>query len=116
MSPSSAGRYSPELWQAYVKANKARGRQEGGAAGAAAAPVFVLLVHAATLLSLQHTHTHTHTTHTQHIHHQAYTEKVVEECATDADYVWIHDYHLLAMPSLLRKRFNKIRCGGTTGQ
>lgn len=63
MSPSSAGRYNAELWQAYVKANK------------------------------------------------AFTEKVVEECATDADYVWIHDYHLLVMPSLLRKRFNKIRCG-----
>ncbi|GBF90542.1 trehalose-6-phosphate synthase phosphatase, partial [Raphidocelis subcapitata] len=63
MSPSSAGRYCAELWQAYVKANK------------------------------------------------AFTERVVEECATDADTVWIHDYHLLAMPSLLRKRFNKIRCG-----
>lgn len=50
-----------------------------------------------------HTHAHAHA-------HQAFTEKVVEECATDADYVWIHDYHLLVMPSLLRKRFNKIRC------
>lgn len=45
---------------------------------------------------------------------QAFTEKVVEECATDSDYVWIHDYHLLVMPSLLRKRFNKIRCACQT--
>ena len=42
---------------------------------------------------------------------QAFMEKVVEECATDTDYVWIHDYHLLVLPSLLRKRFNKIRLG-----
>jgi hypothetical protein len=49
--------------------------------------------------------------HTTHTAPQAFTEKVVEECATDADFVWIHDYHLLVLPSLLRKRFNKIRCG-----
>ena len=23
----------------------------------------------------------------------------------------MHDYHLLVLPSLLRKRFNKVRCG-----
>jgi hypothetical protein len=37
-------------------------------------------------------------------------KKVVEEFVTDTDYVWIHDYHLLVLPSLLRKSFNKIRC------
>ncbi|KAF8070915.1 TPS5 [Scenedesmus sp. PABB004] len=42
---------------------------------------------------------------------KSFMEKVVEECASDTDYVWIHDYHLLVLPSLLRKRFNKIRCG-----
>lgn len=42
---------------------------------------------------------------------QCYAEKVVEESATDTDFVWIHDYHLLVLPSLLRKRFNRIRCG-----
>lgn len=40
-----------------------------------------------------------------------FTEKVIEESATDTDFVWIHDYHLLVLPSLLRKRFNRIRCG-----
>ncbi len=35
----------------------------------------------------------------------------MEESATDTDFVWIHDYHLLVLPSLLRKRFNRIRCG-----
>ncbi|GIL85506.1 hypothetical protein Vretimale_13398 [Volvox reticuliferus] len=42
---------------------------------------------------------------------KVFCEKVVEESATDTDYVWIHDYHLLVLPSLLRKRFNRIRCG-----
>jgi trehalose 6-phosphate synthase/phosphatase len=27
------------------------------------------------------------------------------------DYVWVHDYHLLVLPSLLRKRFHRIKCG-----
>lgn len=63
MAPQSSGRFDLELWQAYVKANK------------------------------------------------AFADKVVEESATDTDFVWIHDYHLLVLPSLLRKRFNRIRCG-----
>eukprot|EP00929_Paragymnodinium_shiwhaense_P001851 TRINITY_DN102060_c0_g1_i1.p1 TRINITY_DN102060_c0_g1~~TRINITY_DN102060_c0_g1_i1.p1 ORF type:complete len:845 (+),score=200.07 TRINITY_DN102060_c0_g1_i1:203-2737(+) len=29
----------------------------------------------------------------------------------DRDHVWIHDYHLMALPGLLRKRFHGIRCG-----
>lgn len=40
---------------------------------------------------------------------QCFMKKVVEEFVTDTDYVWIHDYHLLVLPSLLRKSFNKIR-------
>lgn len=62
VSPSSQGRFDPELWQAYVKANK------------------------------------------------IFTDKLVEVLATDTDFVWIHDYHLLVLPSLLRKRFHRIRC------
>lgn len=42
---------------------------------------------------------------------QCFMKKVVEEFVTDTDYVWIHDYHLLVLPSLLRKSFNKIRWG-----
>lgn len=29
----------------------------------------------------------------------------------DDDYVWIHDYHLMLLPSFLRKRFNAARIG-----
>eukprot|EP00798_Chlamydomonas_sp_ICE-L_P015885 gene15885-22013_t len=42
---------------------------------------------------------------------KSFADKLVEECSTDTDFVWIHDYHLLVLPSLLRKRFNRIRCG-----
>ncbi len=42
---------------------------------------------------------------------QCFAEKVVEESASDSDFIWIHDYHLLVLPSLLRKRFNRIRAG-----
>ncbi|KAK9853916.1 hypothetical protein WJX84_012449 [Apatococcus fuscideae] len=62
-SPSSLGRFDSELWQAYVKANK------------------------------------------------AFADKLVQEVSMDQDYVWIHDYHLLVLPSLLRKRFHRVRCG-----
>ncbi|MEW5315842.1 MAG: hypothetical protein WDW38_007244 [Sanguina aurantia] len=40
-----------------------------------------------------------------------FCDKLVEEAASEGDCVWIHDYHLLVLPSLLRKRFNRIRCG-----
>jgi trehalose 6-phosphate synthase/phosphatase len=42
---------------------------------------------------------------------QCFADKVVEESASDSDFIWIHDYHLLVLPSLLRKRFNRIRTG-----
>ncbi|CAL5223978.1 g6589 [Coccomyxa viridis] len=63
LSPNSTGRFNPELWQAYVKANK------------------------------------------------AFADKLVEVVSMDEDFVWLHDYHLLVLPSLLRKRFNRIRLG-----
>ena len=34
---------------------------------------------------------------------QKFADKVVENINVDEDYVWVHDYHLLALPSLLRK-------------
>lgn len=48
--------------------------------------------------------------HTPHL--QAFAETLValgDEVVMDKDFVWIHDYHLLVLPSLLRKRFNRIR-------
>jgi len=40
-----------------------------------------------------------------------FSDKLVEVISMDDDFVWIHDYHLLVLPSLLRKRFHRLRCG-----
>lgn len=63
MSPYSLGRFNPELWQAYVRAN------------------------------------------------MVFTDRLVEVVSQDYDYVWIHDYHLMVLPSLLRRRLHKVACG-----
>lgn len=42
----------------------------------------------------------------------AFANRLVEVLSSlEDDYVWIHDYHLLVLPSLLRKRFHRIKCG-----
>jgi len=42
----------------------------------------------------------------------AFVNRLVEVLSSlDDDFVWIHDYHLLVLPSLLRKRFHRIKCG-----
>jgi trehalose 6-phosphate synthase/phosphatase len=38
-------------------------------------------------------------------------QKVVEVINPEDDYVWIHDYHLMALPTFLRCRFNRLRIG-----
>jgi trehalose 6-phosphate synthase/phosphatase len=40
-----------------------------------------------------------------------FADKVMEVISPDDDYVWIHDYHLMVLPTFLRKRFNKVRLG-----
>ncbi|CAO2813259.1 unnamed protein product [Amaranthus hypochondriacus] len=40
-----------------------------------------------------------------------FAQKVIEVLQPDDDYIWIHDYHLMAMPSFLRRRFSRIRMG-----
>lgn len=42
----------------------------------------------------------------------AFVNRLVEVLSSlENDFVWIHDYHLLVLPSLLRKRFHRIKCG-----
>jgi trehalose 6-phosphate synthase/phosphatase len=42
----------------------------------------------------------------------AFANKLVEVLVSlEDDFVWIHDYHLLVLPSLIRKRFHRVRCG-----
>lgn len=38
-------------------------------------------------------------------------QRVIEVINPDDDYVWIHDYHLMVLPTFLRRRFNRIRMG-----
>jgi len=45
------------------------------------------------------------------VHMQSFADKLVEVVSMEDDYVWIHDYHLLVLPSLLRKRLFRVRCG-----
>ncbi|EFJ35313.1 trehalose phosphate synthase [Selaginella moellendorffii] len=40
-----------------------------------------------------------------------FADKVMEIISPDEDYVWVHDYHLMVLPTFLRKRFNRIRLG-----
>ncbi|KAK9059512.1 hypothetical protein SSX86_020216 [Deinandra increscens subsp. villosa] len=40
-----------------------------------------------------------------------FADKVMEVINPDEDYVWIHDYHLMVMPTFLRKRFHRVRVG-----
>ncbi|KAF8411080.1 hypothetical protein HHK36_003619 [Tetracentron sinense] len=40
-----------------------------------------------------------------------FSQKVIEVLNPEDDYVWIHDYHLMVLPSILRRRFNRLRMG-----
>ncbi|XP_057428128.1 alpha,alpha-trehalose-phosphate synthase [UDP-forming] 5-like [Lotus japonicus] len=40
-----------------------------------------------------------------------FADKVMEVITPDEDYVWVHDYHLMVLPTFLRKRFNRVRLG-----
>lgn len=43
---------------------------------------------------------------------KVFADKMVEVLGSlEDDFVWVHDYHLLVLPSLLRKRFHRIKCG-----
>ncbi|KAK9922818.1 hypothetical protein M0R45_031264 [Rubus argutus] len=38
-------------------------------------------------------------------------QRVVELINPDEDYIWIHDYHLMVLPTFLRRRFSRVRMG-----
>ncbi|CAN6290172.1 unnamed protein product [Urochloa humidicola] len=40
-----------------------------------------------------------------------FADKVLEVINPDEDFVWVHDYHLMVLPTFLRKRFNRIKLG-----
>nr|GMD27789.1 probable alpha,alpha-trehalose-phosphate synthase [UDP-forming] 11 [Ipomoea batatas] len=42
---------------------------------------------------------------------KVFADKVMEVINPDEDYVWIQDYHLMVMPTILRKRYPRIKLG-----
>eukprot|EP00268_Persea_americana_P041069 TRINITY_DN4089_c0_g1_i9.p1 TRINITY_DN4089_c0_g1~~TRINITY_DN4089_c0_g1_i9.p1 ORF type:complete len:862 (+),score=169.17 TRINITY_DN4089_c0_g1_i9:429-3014(+) len=40
-----------------------------------------------------------------------FADKVMEVINPDKDFVWVHDYHLMVLPTFLRKRFNRVKLG-----
>lgn len=40
-----------------------------------------------------------------------FADKVMEVISPDDDFVWVHDYHLMVLPTFLRKRFNRVMLG-----
>uniref|UniRef100_A0A6V7QYE4 Uncharacterized protein n=1 Tax=Ananas comosus var. bracteatus TaxID=296719 RepID=A0A6V7QYE4_ANACO len=42
---------------------------------------------------------------------KTFADKVMEAINSDDDYVWVHDYHLMLLPTFLRKRLNQVKLG-----
>ncbi|KAL2482834.1 hypothetical protein Fot_44278 [Forsythia ovata] len=42
---------------------------------------------------------------------KVFADKVMEVINPDEDYVWVHDYHLMVLPTFLRKRYNRVKLG-----
>uniref|UniRef100_A0A2N9GFZ4 Uncharacterized protein n=1 Tax=Fagus sylvatica TaxID=28930 RepID=A0A2N9GFZ4_FAGSY len=40
-----------------------------------------------------------------------FADKVMEIINPEDDYVWVHDYHLMVLPTFLRKRYNRVKLG-----
>ncbi|KAG4143691.1 hypothetical protein ERO13_D06G206800v2 [Gossypium hirsutum] len=40
-----------------------------------------------------------------------FSQRVIEVINPEDDYIWIHDYHLMVLPTFLRRRFNRLRMG-----
>lgn len=40
-----------------------------------------------------------------------FADKVMEVISPDDDFVWVHDYHLMVLPTFLRKRCNRMKLG-----
>ncbi|MCO5552000.1 hypothetical protein L7F22_005508 [Adiantum nelumboides] len=42
---------------------------------------------------------------------KTFAEKVMEVISPDDDYVWVHDYHLMLLPTFLRKKWSRVKLG-----
>lgn len=42
---------------------------------------------------------------------KAFADRIIEVLNPDEDFVWIHDYHLMVLPTFLRKRYYRVKLG-----
>ncbi|XP_060972920.1 probable alpha,alpha-trehalose-phosphate synthase [UDP-forming] 11 [Cannabis sativa] len=42
---------------------------------------------------------------------KSFADKIMEVINPDEDFIWVHDYHLMILPTLLRKRFHRVKLG-----
>ncbi|KAI6686010.1 hypothetical protein NL676_031923 [Syzygium grande] len=40
-----------------------------------------------------------------------FADRIMEVINPEDDFVWVHDYHLMVLPTFLRKRFNRVKLG-----
>ncbi|KAJ4974673.1 hypothetical protein NE237_007847 [Protea cynaroides] len=40
-----------------------------------------------------------------------FADRILEVISPEDDFVWVHDYHLMVLPTFLRKRFNRVKLG-----
>lgn len=40
-----------------------------------------------------------------------FADRIMEVISPEDDFVWVHDYHLMVLPTFLRKRFNRVKLG-----
>ncbi|KAL5973921.1 putative alpha,alpha-trehalose-phosphate synthase [UDP-forming] 9 [Asimina triloba] len=40
-----------------------------------------------------------------------FADKIMEVINPDEDFVWVHDYHLMVLPTFLRKRYHRVKLG-----
>lgn len=40
-----------------------------------------------------------------------FADRIMEIINPEDDFVWVHDYHLMVLPTFLRKRFNRVKLG-----
>ncbi|XP_073140756.1 probable alpha,alpha-trehalose-phosphate synthase [UDP-forming] 9 [Henckelia pumila] len=40
-----------------------------------------------------------------------FSDKIMEVVNPEDDFIWIHDYHLMVLPTFLRKRYNRVKLG-----
>jgi trehalose-6-phosphate synthase len=128
MSPYSPGRFSPDLWQAYVRANMVFTERLVSIVRQARTPPYLAAqaqrslsaVFAGAMQKLAPVwqvpwHRRAPRPRTGASHRASAppcrAHGALPRAVQDEDYVWMHDYHLMVLPSLLRRRLHRVAIG-----